>query len=118
MNVAPGFDVTSPNKPSSPEYALRIYKTIGSTEYAGYAYKGFYKSPSSFTSLVAPYFAELSLFGASAGIPFASGLLNFEFAYYDSREDDNGSEALFPTSQTRWLIPSEQDLFKNLTAST
>ncbi|MFQ3249363.1 MAG: hypothetical protein ACI9O6_001171 [Glaciecola sp.] len=117
MNVAPSFDVTSPNKPSSPEFALRVYKTIGSTEYAGYAYKGFHKSPSSFTTLGEPYFAELNVFGASARMPFASGLLNFEFAYYDSREDENGSEALVPNSQTRWLIAYEQELIKNLTAS-
>jgi hypothetical protein len=118
MNVAPGFQVKSPNKPSSAEYALRIYKTVGSTEYAGYAYKGFYKSPSSFTELGEPYFAKLNVFGASARMPFASGLLNLEMAYYDSSEDGSGTDPLIPNSQTRWLVGYEQELVKNLTAST
>ena len=117
MNVAPGFDVTSPNKPSSPEYALRVYKTIDSVEYAGYAYKGFHKSPSSFTAFGEPYFAALNVFGVSARMPFASGLLNLEMAYYDSRDDANGNEPLITNSQTRWLLGYEQELIKNLTAS-
>ena len=116
-NVAPGFDVTSPNKPSSPEYAMRIYKTVGSTEYAGYAYIGAHKSPASFTEFGAPYFSKLRVYGASAITPFADGLLNVEMAYYDSRGDEQGSNPLVPNSQSRWLIGYEQELVKNLTGS-
>jgi hypothetical protein len=116
-NVAPGFNVKSPNKPSSPEYALRIYKTIGSTEYAGYAYIGAHKSPASFTEFGEPYFSKLRVYGASAITPFADGLLNVEMAYYDSRGDEQGSNPLVPNSQSRWLIGYEQELVKNLTAS-
>ena len=116
-NVAPGFDVTSPNKPSSPEYAMRIYKTVGSTEYAGYAYIGAHKSPASFTEFGAPYFSKLRVYGASAITPFADGLLNVEMAYYDSRSDAQGSNPLVPNRQSRWLIGYEQELVKNLTGS-
>ena len=116
-NVAPGFEVSSPYKPSSPEYAMRIYKTIDSTEYAAYAYKGFHKSPSSFTTYGEPYFANLRVYGASAITPFASGLLNVEVAYYDSSDDADGSNPLIPNSQTRWLLGYEQELIKNLTGS-
>lgn len=116
-NVAPGFDVKSPNKPSSPEFAMRVYKTIGSSEYAGYVYKGFHKSPSSFTELGEPYFANLRVFGASVITPLATGLLNVEMSYYDSSDDKNGLNPLIPNSQTRWLLGYEQELVKNLTGS-
>lgn len=116
-NVAPGFEVSSPNKPSSPEYALRVYKTIGSTEYAAYAYDGFHKSPASFTEFGEPYFSGLRVYGASVITPFASGLLNMEMAYYDSKDDAQGRDPLVPNSQSRWLVGYEQELVKNLTGS-
>jgi hypothetical protein len=116
-NVAPGFDVSPPLRPQSPEYALRIYKTIEAVEYAFYAYKGFHKSPASFTEFGEPRFTELEVYGASAMAPFASGLLNVEMAYYDSLEDKQGINPLIPNSQTRWLVGYEQELIKNLTGS-
>lgn len=116
-NVAPRFEVSSSNKPSSPEYALRVYKSIGSIEYAAYAYDGFHKSPASFTDLGEPYFSGLRVYGASAIAPFASGLLNMEMAYYDSKDDAQGKNPLVPNSQSRWLIGYEQELMKNLTGS-
>jgi hypothetical protein len=116
-NVAPSFDVTSPNKSSSPEYAMRVYKTIGSTEYAAYAYIGAHKSPVSFTEFGKPYFSKLKVYGASAITPFAAGLLNVEIAHYDSTDDEQGSHPLVPNSQSRWLIGYEQELVRNLTGS-
>jgi hypothetical protein len=116
-NVAPRFDVSPPLRPQSPEYALRMYKTIEAVEYALYAYKGFYKSPASFTEFGEPRFTELEVYGASAMTPFASGLLNVEMAYYDSLEDKQGIDPLIPNSQTRWLVGYEQELIKNLTGS-
>ena len=116
-NVAPRFEVSSANKPNSPEYALRVYKTIGSTEYAAYAYDGFHKSPASFTELGEPYFSGLSVYGVSAITPFASGLLNMEMAYYDSKDDAQGRDPLVPNSQSRWLVGYERELVKNLTGS-
>jgi hypothetical protein len=116
-NIAPGFDVKSPQLPNSPEYALRIYKTIESTELAFYGYKGFYKSPSSFTEFGDAYFSGLRVVGASAITPLAKGLLNAEIAYYNSTEDPDGTDPLIPNSQTRWLLAYEQELIKNLTGS-
>ncbi|MFT6268818.1 MAG: hypothetical protein ACJAVV_001633 [Alphaproteobacteria bacterium] len=117
INISPGFDVKSPQLPSSPEYAIRIYKTIGSSELALYGYKGFHKSPSSFTEIGQAYFSALRVIGASAITPFAKGLLNVEMAFYDSTEDINGTNPLIPNNQTRWLVGYEQELIKNLTGS-
>lgn len=116
-NMAPGFEVNSPEKPSSPEYALRVYKTVESTEYAFYAYNGFQKSPSATTETGLPYFSALNVYGASFRTPFAQGLLNAEFAYYDSKDDSDGNKPLIPNSQSRWLVAYEQELVKNLTGS-
>ena len=117
INVAPGFDVSGSNKTSSAELALRIYKTIDSTEYAFYAYQGFHKSPASFTDIGEPYFSTLNVYGASALMPFASGLLNLEMAYYNSADDATGTNPLIPNDQSRWLVGYEQELVKNVTAS-
>jgi hypothetical protein len=113
-NIAPGFNV---KQAKSPEYALRIYKSINAVDYAFYAYKGFHKSPSAFNELGEPSFSELEVYGASAITTFASGLLNVEIAYYDSLEDQQGINPLISNSQTRYLVGYEQELVKNLTGS-
>ena len=116
-NVAPSFNVTGAQLPSSPEYAVRISKSLGSTELALYGYRGFYKSPSSMTDTGQPYFSALRVYGASAITPFAQGLFNAEFAYYDSTDDEHGSHPQIPNSQARYLLGYEQELIKNLTGS-
>lgn len=112
--VAPGFDVLPPLRPESPEYALRLYKTADSTEYALYAYDGFYKNPSSYTDAFEPTFSALRVYGASLITPVGQGLINAEFAYYDSTDDKQGNEANIPNSQTRWLLGYQQEIVKNL----
>jgi hypothetical protein len=89
------------------ELALRFFKTSGSTEYAAYAYRGFFKRPLGLTSGFEPTFPELSVFGASLRRPLGQGLVNAEVAYYDSRNDGCGSDPLVPNSQLRLLAGYE-----------
>jgi len=117
QNVAPGFDVASSLQPNSPEFALRLYKSIGATELAFYAYDGFHKSPNSFTQDFLPTFSALTVYGASAMTTLGPGLVNVEFAYYDSKDDPSGDNPLVPNSQVRYLIGYEQELIKNLRGS-
>ena len=117
QQVAPAFDVESALQPSSPEYALRLYKSIDATEFAFYAYKGFHKSPNSFNDAFLPSFSALNVYGASAITTLGPGLVNAEFAYYDSKDDADGSNPLIPNSQTRYLLSYEQELVTNLTGS-
>ncbi|WP_100657616.1 hypothetical protein [Alteromonas flava] len=117
QNIAPGFSVESALEPNGAELAVRIYKTIGQTEYALYGYNGYYKSPNSFTAEGLPYFSALDVYGASAITPLAGGLFNAEFAYYDSKDDSDGANPLIANSQTRYLVGYEQELIKNLTGS-
>ena len=117
QQVAPGFDVSPPLRPESPEYALRLYKSIGATEYAAYFYRGFHKTPNSFNQQFQPMFSDLNVYGASVITTMGSGLFNAEFAYYDSSDDKDGTNPFIPNSQTRWLVSYEQELAKNLTGS-
>lgn len=89
------------------ELAIRLFKTIGSTEYAGYLYRGFFKRPLGLDATLQPRFPRLAAYGASLRRPLAGGLLNVEVAYHDSREDSSGTDPLVPNDQLRTLIGYE-----------
>jgi hypothetical protein len=115
QQVAPGFEVSSALQTKSPEYALRLYKSIDTTELAFYAYRGFHKSPNSFNEAFLPTYSALDVFGASVMTTLGAGIVNAEFAYYDSKEDADGIKPLVPNSQSRFLLGYEQELVTNLT---
>ena len=76
-------------------------------EYAVYLYRGFFKQPSALTATFEPTFAPMSAIGASLRRPLGPGLFNAEFSYYDSRDDDDGSNPLLPNDQLRFLLGYE-----------
>jgi hypothetical protein len=89
-NVAPSppFRAPEPDRSfSNGEFALRLYRTVESTEYAAYAYRGFSKQP---------FFERMNAYGASIRRPAGPGLINLETSYYDSSAD-----------QTRFLVGYE-----------
>ena len=89
-NIAPSppFHAPEPDESfSNGEFALRLYRTVESTEYAVYAYRGFFKQPP---------FAEMNAYGASFRRPAGPGLFNIETSHYDS-----------DTDQTRFLLGYE-----------
>ncbi|MGD2174942.1 MAG: hypothetical protein PVJ27_06025 [Candidatus Brocadiaceae bacterium] len=93
------------------EVALRLYRNVGSYELAGYAYRGFWKSPGGINPASGRYtFPELSAYGASARGPFAGGIGNAEFAWYDSRDDAGGDNPFVPNGQLRFLVGYSRDL--------
>lgn len=82
-NIAPDppFEAPEPDHEfSNGEFALRLYKTVESTEYAFYAYRGFSKQP---------MFVPMNAWGASLRRPAGPGLINVEASYYDSDDEDN-----------------------------
>ncbi|HEY5667240.1 MAG TPA: hypothetical protein VIV64_11000 [Gammaproteobacteria bacterium] len=89
------------------ELALRFFRTVGSTELAGYAYRGFFKRPLGLTPQLAPTFPRLNVIGGSLRRPLGQGLINAEFAYHDSRGDTSGTNPLTPNSQLRLLAGYE-----------
>lgn len=107
-NVAPRFTAREPKSSlDNGEFALRLFRTIDSNEYALYAYRGFFKQPNALTPSLQPTFAPMSAFGASLRRPAGPGLFNAEMSYYDSRDDRNGTNPLVPNSQLRLLAGFE-----------
>ncbi len=103
---------------SDGEFALRANKKIDSVEYALYLYRGYFKIPEGFNPLTfQPYFPLLNSVGGSVRGTFLGGIANMEYAYWDSKESDSGSNLLVPNSQSRFLIGYETEVVRNLTAS-
>ena len=97
------------------EVAVRLFKTVGSTEYAAYLYRGFFKQPVGLDASLAPVFPALSVYGASLRRPLGRGLVNLEAALYDSRSDRRGTDPLTPNDQGRLLVGYEFELVPRLT---
>ena len=97
------------------EFALRAFRTVGSTEYAFYAYRGYFKQPTAMTPDLQSTFAPLSSFGASLRRPAGPGLFNAEAAWYVSRNDRSGADPLVPNDQVRLLAGYEWEAATRLT---
>lgn len=100
------------------EFALRLYRTFGSTEVAAYAYDGYWKSPAG--QRLAPLqatFPELSVYGASVRGTLGKGIVNAEIGYYDSRDDPGGDDPFVENSEFRFLIGYERELATEFTGA-
>ncbi len=95
------------NRFENGELAMRFFRTVGSTEYAAYLYRGFFKRPLGADQIFEPIFPALSVYGASLRRPLGDGLFNAEFAWHDSRDDPAGDDPLIPNSQFRLLVGYE-----------
>ena len=112
----PPLDAPFPdNDLDNGELALRLFKTVGSTEYAAYFYRGFFKRPLGLSPSLEPIFPELSVIGASLRRPLGRGLFNAELAYHDSRQDGSGTDPLIPNDQLRVLAGYEFEARPRLT---
>ncbi|MEA3364888.1 MAG: hypothetical protein U9Q79_04530, partial [Candidatus Hydrogenedentes bacterium] len=100
------------------EFALRLYRMVGSTEVALYAYSGYWKSPAGqrFPPVQAT-FPKLSVYGASVRGNFLNGIGNIELAYYDSRQDAGGDNPFVNNSEFRLLLGCERELAKEFTGA-
>ncbi len=100
------------------EFALRLYRSVGSYELAFYGYSGYWKSPGGqhFPPLEAS-FPKLNVYGASFRGNVFKGIGNAEIGYYDSRQDRSGSSPFINNSELRLLVGYEQELAKNFTGS-
>jgi len=103
-------------EPDTAELALRLFRTVGSTEYALYGYSGRWKQPLGVDAQGQPRFPRLRSWGASLRTPLHEGLFNAEAAWYDSRDDRDGDDPRTPNSELRLLLGYEQELVRNFTA--
>ena len=104
------------DEPDSGELALRLFRTVGATEYALYGYAGRWKQPLGSGVGGEPVFPRLRTWGASVRTPLHKGIFNAEAASYDSRDDRRGDDPAVPNSELRMLLGYEQELVRNLTA--
>ncbi len=112
----PPFSAIEPRDSfSNGEFALRLFRTIESTEYALYAYRGFFKQPNALTPTLQPTFAPLTAFGASLRRPAGKGLFNGEVSWYLSQDDRAGVNPLIPNDQFRLLLGYEWEARPNFT---
>lgn len=106
------------DEPDTAELAIRLFRNVGSTEYALYGYSGRWKQPVGVDADGQPRFPRLRSWGASMRTPLRAGLFNAEAAWYDSRDDRDGDDPRTPNSQLRLLVGYEQELVRNFTAGT
>jgi hypothetical protein len=100
------------------EFAVRVYKNINNYEYALYGYWGYWKSPGGQTAGPAPQatFPDLNVYGASMRGNVGKGIGNIEFGYYESADDQSGTNPLVNNSELRFLVGYSQEIGRDFTA--
>ena len=98
------------------EIATRIYKNIDNYEYALYGYWGYWKSPGGQTASGVATFPNLNVYGSSVRGQLGKGIANAEVAYYQSVDDESGTNPLVNNSEMRYLVGYNQEIAKDLTA--
>lgn len=118
MIVAPDppLDAQEPSTSlSNTEWALRLFRTIGSNELALYGYSGFYLQPSQPGPDLPLIFPEIRSLGASWRRTLGPGLFNAEVSRYWSLDNPDGTNAYLPNDQYRFLLGYEWEAARNLT---
>ncbi|MCL4500168.1 MAG: hypothetical protein M1335_08045 [Chloroflexi bacterium] len=114
-------EVTPPSRVGNSELALRVYRRAAGFDISGYAYRGYWRSPSMrIDDPVVPttatrFYPELSVYGASAQRNLAQGVLSLEAGYYDSRQDRRGVDPSVPNSQWRFLAGYQRQPWRDCT---
>ncbi|WP_196138165.1 hypothetical protein [Aliikangiella sp. G2MR2-5] len=103
--------------PDEPELSARVFTTSGGIEWSLYYYQGFFKSPTKYTVKGFGY-AEMDSLGASLRLPAFGGLFNAEISYYNSKEDPDGTNALIPNDQLRFLVGYETEIANDISLAT
>ncbi len=112
---APRPPISAQDPAGNTEYALRLFGSVGSAEWALYGYDGFYRQPSRVTTDGALTFAASRVLGASARGPLLGGIGNAEVAWLLSLDDRDGTDPSVPNDQFRLLLGFERELFSNFT---
>ncbi len=100
------------------EGALRVSGQVKSFEWAGYAYKGFWKSPMGFDPVIGKaIFPELNVYGASLRGPVGGGIAHGEIGFYDARDEGAAIDPFLPNSEWRFLVGFEREIIPDLTGN-
>ncbi len=111
------LDDSSPNRWfSDAEISGRLSSRIGSVEAALYGFSGFWQEPEGSDPVSGKLtYPRLNVWGASARSPMFGGIGNIEAGYYDSIQDDNGSNPSVRPSEYRFMVGFERELAHELT---
>jgi len=97
------------------EFAARLYKNISNYEVALYGYRGYFKSPGGQSGTQA-IFPDLNVYGASIRGSIGKGIGNLEFGYYESDDDQSGTNPNINNSELRFLAGYTQEVGRDFTA--
>ncbi|MBI4710355.1 MAG: hypothetical protein HY759_04545 [Nitrospirae bacterium] len=103
------------------ETALRIYRDIAGFDTSLYYYRGFFRQSAmhpdsmSSTTKMDLFYPELSVYGASAQGRALSGVLSVEAGYYDSRQDESGTDPMIANSQSKILFGYQRQIWEDFT---
>jgi hypothetical protein len=99
------------------ELALRLSRNIEGYEAAFYGYRGYWKSPAGMDPAAGKAtFPRLAVYGGSLRGAAGPGIANLEMGYYDSEQNQNGSNPLVKNSELRFLAGYEQEIASDFTA--
>jgi len=103
------------------EFALRLYGRIANSDVSLYAYRGYWRQPSSrpdqlpLPTQLQGFFPRLTVYGASAQRNVGAGLVSVEAGYYDSQDDRQGADPAVPNSQFRFLAGYQRQVGSEFT---
>jgi hypothetical protein len=103
------------------EFAARLRASLGETDLALYAYRGFFHSPSFVPddplapTAVTALFPALDVYGASLQRNLLGGVFSAEAGYYHSRDNAGSNNPLLPTSRAKWLVGYQSEVATDLT---
>ncbi len=105
-----------PKTPRNLVTAIRVYRSYRGVESALYFYDGFYGEPKGIIDPLRErfFYPRLRSYGASLRGALFGGIANIEGAYYDSRDDSDGSNASVENSSMRVLAGFERELPRNI----
>ncbi|MCW5206157.1 hypothetical protein VU08_04385 [Desulfobulbus sp. F5] len=100
------------------ELAMRLSGKFDQLEAALYGYSGFWQEPEGMDMQSGKaVYPPLNVYGASLRSPLLGGIGNAEFGYYDSTDDEGGSNPAVRPSEFRFLAGFERELAHELTGS-
>ncbi|OGR06708.1 MAG: hypothetical protein A2520_05930 [Deltaproteobacteria bacterium RIFOXYD12_FULL_53_23] len=103
------------------EVAVRAYRDLAGFDLSLYGYRGFYRQPAmQLDNPAAPtqltlWYPRLAVYGASLQGSALDGVVSLEGGYYDSRDDQGGSNPLIPNSQARFLLGYQRQFWEDFT---
>lgn len=100
------------------ELAVRLSRNLAGYELNLYGYRGFWKSPQGLNpATMAPTFPTLGVYGASIRGAIGKGLFNIEGGYYDSVDDNAGTDPYVPNDEARILVGYERELMRDISGA-